>query len=177
MGWWSIPVSGISIHAPRAGARQASFTAWAMCRLIFQSTRPVRGRDLSRPSGYDCKQYFNPRAPCGGATSTSEASNPRMFISIHAPRAGARQAMCNRRAANNIFQSTRPVRGRDYPLIRCKRLYAIFQSTRPVRGRDLQTSIRGGNAEISIHAPRAGARQQKYTKLLYTLLRQKAIFR
>ena len=74
-----------------------------------------------------------------------------------------------------------------------------FQSTRPVRGAtiDYYNLLIGGH--ISIHAPRAGrdnkmckrskqmfnfnprapcgARQQKYTKLLYTLLRQKAIFR
>ena len=51
------------------------------------------------------------------------------------------------------FQSTRPVRAR---LIAAMSSVSIcsFQSTRPVR-----------------------ARQQKYTKLFYTLLRQKAIFR
>ena len=51
------------------------------------------------------------------------------------------------------FQSTRPVRARPTYMIYLM-LQHLFQSTRPVR-----------------------ARQQKYTKLFYTLLRQKAIFR
>ena len=79
----------ISIHAPRAGARlrfQRVYT-WLM---IFQSTRPVRGRDIlhlynihyfhisihapragaRRVAWWTAGlvQDFNPRAPCGGAT-------------------------------------------------------------------------------------------------------------
>ena len=74
-----------------------------------------------------------------------------------------------------------------------------FQSTRPMRGATHSWVNIQLNLEISIHAPHAGrdqrslfvsvslfdfnprapcgARQQKYTKLLYTLLRQKAILR
>ena len=57
---------GISIHAPRAGAR---LTRWLILSqtLSFQSTRPVRGRD--------------PRGSQSGIGGE---------ISIHAPRAGAR---------------------------------------------------------------------------------------
>ena len=52
-----------------------------------------------------------------------------------------------------------------------------FQSTRPVRGATALMPTR--TSEKHYFNPRApcGARQQKYTKLLYTLLRQKAIFR
>ena len=75
----------------------------------------------------------------------------------------------------------------------------LFQSTRPMRGATEQAAELLGLSSISIHAPHAGrdrasgiscnpyrhfnprapcgARQQKYIKLLYTLLRQKAILR
>ena len=78
-------------------------------------------------------------------------------------------------------------------------LGSIFQSTRPMRGATRPGQQRRCTSEISIHAPHAGrdaewcrsstpgtnfnprapcgARQQKYIKLLYTLLRQKAILR
>ena len=57
-------------------------------------------------------------------------------ISIHAPRAGARP---------NNYIAIRPT--------------LLFQSTRPVRGRDALSAFRGRDVNISIHAPRAGARQ------------------
>ena len=75
----------------------------------------------------------------------------------------------------------------------------VFQSTRPMRGATEIVHAHPAAIPISIHAPHAGrdsspparrsapwyfnprapcgARQQKYTKLLYTLLRQKAILR
>ena len=75
----------------------------------------------------------------------------------------------------------------------------LFQSTRPMRGATATKGYKVPIVIISIHAPHAGrdhycyqcfypghhfnprapcgARQQKYIKLLYTLLRQKAILR
>ena len=80
----------ISIHAPRAGARPGLFIAFAAIISLFQSTRPVRGRDCislrTAPKG----RYFNPRAPCGGATFSQLRLRILLKISIHAPRAGAR---------------------------------------------------------------------------------------
>ena len=35
---------------------------------LFQSTRPVRGRDKINLRSFIKQNYFNPRAPCGGAT-------------------------------------------------------------------------------------------------------------
>ena len=53
----------------------------------------------------------------------------------------------------------------------------IFQSTRPMRGATRRASAAGrGSSYFNPRAP-CGARQQKYIKLLYTLLRQKAILR
>ena len=74
-----------------------------------------------------------------------------------------------------------------------------FNPRAPCGARHFAYVLHDKDVDISIHAPRAGrdrlpnilitssndfnprapcgARQQKYTKLLYTLLRQKAIFR
>ena len=96
---------------------------------------------------------FNPRAPCG-ARPAPERYSPASGISIHAPHAG-----------RDVFPPV-VADGRDRISIHA-----------PHAGRDLR-SVR----EITFTEhfnPRApcGARQQKYTKLLYTLLRQKAILR
>ena len=108
--------------------------------------------------------------------------------------------MAEQHPTPETFQSTRPVRGATADTRKSDFNPKIFQSTRPVRGATTPTFHGHFKSAISIHAPRAGrdelpsalsspddwnfnprapcgARQQKYTKLLYTLLRQKAIFR
>ena len=120
-------------------------------------------------------------------------------ISIHAPRAGRDSVCSDCSTLLIVFQSTRPVRGatrglEDHPGVKHISIHA------PRAGRDGEfTYTSPATEKISIHAPRAGrdgpplctsapqryfnprapcgARQQKYTKLLYTLLRQKAILR
>ena len=79
----------------------------------FQSTRPVRGRDGRIPSSGRINRNFNPRAPCGGATHPVQVLVEGHGISIHAPRAGARLVRYYGPDYDNLFQSTRPVRGRD----------------------------------------------------------------
>ena len=148
---------------------------------IFQSTRPVRGRDKSAFPFSLVPIHFNPRAPCGGATGGRNFFPPFGVISIHAPRAGARLAgtseshthrtyfnprapcggatnLIHETTVTKIFQSTRPVRGRDLMLMMLPLFVTLFQSTRPVRGRDPDVTIPVATAGISIHAPRAGAR-------------------
>ena len=118
---------------------------------------------------------FNPRAPCG-----------------------ARLVLVGTAYLAWSFQSTRPMRGAtEHP--ESQRQFQPFQSTRPMRGATYSWPEWRALRLISIHAPHAGrdffnfmpifwhrhfnprapcgARQQKYTKLLYTLLRQKAILR
>ena len=104
---------GISIHAPRAGAR-----------LRHGGQHPAQDLD------------FNPRAPCGGATGGGDRGQPPAGISIHAPRAGARREAFWPELTPQPFQSTRPVRGRDGIAATVATPTTIFQSTRPVRGRD-----------------------------------------
>ena len=141
--------------------------------------------------------YFNPRAPCGARLPTPFAAVlPYQFQSTR-PVRGATfrlfhffqvfqfQSTRPVRGATGItsgftdcgkFQSTRPVRGATGNLAKIL-LAEQFQSTRPVRGATVLRRPRVLSA--SYFNPRApcGARQQKYTKLLYTLLRQKAILR
>ena len=139
----SFPV--ISIHAPRAGARPPTLKLWTPLSL-FQSTRPVRGRD-------HCK--------C--------SRRKRQSISIHAPRAGARQTLTLNYYPAERFQSTRPVRGRDVVHITFQDFARSFQSTRPVRGRDADRTCAREQYYISIHAPRAGARQPVLSAVCATL--------
>ena len=60
----------ISIHPPRAG-RDAELYMIVLCKILFQSTRPVRG---GTPLLYRCcpaPDHFNPPAPCGAGPATA----------------------------------------------------------------------------------------------------------
>ena len=119
---------------------------------------------------------FNPRAPCGARLRRNVPP-----------------------VSDAAFQSTRPVRGAT-PSTTPPLPLLPFQSTRPVRGATTAAWNRSqpcryfnprapcgarprsgdpaacSGSDFNPRAP-CGARQQKYTKLLYTLLRQKAILR
>ena len=152
-------VRRISIHAPRMGARRVAAPSCGTS-LLFQSTRPAWGRDASFGSMSSIGYNFNPRAPHGGATETPIESLEVPFISIHAPRMGARPTVCLAIPFIPRFQSTRPAWGRD-----CNQVIHVllvwnfnpraphggatlpllgylvrpsFQSTRPAWGRDIQ---------------------------------------
>ena len=115
---------------------------------------PHAGRDPQGPPSRPPCGYFNPRAPCGARPKWAWQRNAQIGISIHAPHAGRDRAW--------YCPSCRAIR---------------FQSTRPMRGATFQPwIIPAGLHDFNPRAP-CGARQQKYTKLLYTLLRQKAILR
>ena len=145
-------VTSISIHAPRAGRDGFPLTVGHSKQISIHA--PRAGRDLLRGFVFCLCCHFNPRAPCG-----------------------ARLLPTRRPATPESFQSTRPVRG---------------ATTRPSAGRlnpwDFNPRAPCGARPAIFYTslqyfdnfnPRApcGARQQKYTKLLYTLLRQKAILR
>ena len=84
-------------------------------------------------------------------------------ISIHAPRAGRDNIHLVDLWAQEIFQSTRPVRGATRAGIGCTPS-ARFQSTRPVRGATADIPVDILPRLISIHAPRAG-RDSKFMLL------------
>ena len=97
---------------------------------------------------------FQSTRPVRGATTLKALPLLRLSISIHAPRAGRDYARSVKRLSTGDFNPRAPC------------------GARPTRPRRPHRRPQDFN-------PRApcGARQQKYTKLLYTLLRQKAILR
>ena len=156
---------GARLGEGRGGLGQADFNPRAPCgarhtamvlpgvACAFQSTRPMRGATCW-PGG--CTPgccHFNPRAPCGARPHLTTQSLIYIRISIHAPHAGRDGSASSGRVACVGFQSTRPMRGatKEGETFICPK---IFQSTRPMRGATA-----------------------KVYKLLYTLLRQKTIFR
>ena len=148
----------ISIHAPRAGrdlahradgGAQKHFNPRAPCgarrrggrvmanREIFQSTRPVRG-----------------------ATTEEQAKLTAELISIHAPRAGRDRSSPRTCSRARHFNPRAPC-GARRPRNVHFRLDNVFQSTRPVRGATTGDDLSAVVVVISIHAPRAG-RDERY---------------
>ena len=122
--------------------------------MLFQSTRPVRGATITSKGACRPCQHFNPRAPCGARQDNEDLGRP----------------LCK-------FQSTRPVRGATKWWRYGHKPTAYFNPRAPCGAR-LSIGLYSKSVVLYFN-PRApcGARQQKYTKLLYTLLRQKAILR
>ena len=170
---------GISIHAPRMGARRLKARI-DKYRKAFQSTRPAWGRDSLAIIRYVSTPHFNPRAPHGGATEWKMMTRLPFYISIHAPRMGARLVPYRVTARNIAFQSTRPAWGRDVTRrmaldslaisIHAPRMGARplrgevqmrlneFQSTRPAWGRDAATSSASSSStNFNPRAPHGGA--------------------
>ena len=75
-----------------------------------------------------------------------------------------------------VFQSTRPVRGATQIRHGYATALLDFNPRAPCGARRLRSAPETERSHFNPRAP-CGARQQKYTKLLYTLLRQKAILR
>ena len=143
--------NAISIHAPRAGRDLVAAATLKIIKISIPA--PRAGRDCATDAYARPTKYFNPRAPCG-----------------------ARHVLVISKLCKYIFQSTRPVRGATCaPALRSEFLHISIHA--PRAGRDEPVLII--STEKYYFNPRApcGARQQKYTKLLYTLLRQKAILR
>ena len=129
-----------------------------------------------RPGLRASDSYFNPRAPCGARRAGTPVVLVDRRISIHAPHAGRDIQHLRIRSLHRAFQSTRPMRGATLPPPEAD-LDAAISIHAPHAGRDAgAVSTPAGCANFNPRAP-CGARQQKYTKLLYTLLRQKAILR
>ena len=77
----------ISIHAPHTGRDGLSLESSTL-RLVFQSTRPIRG-----------------------ATSKFVNFADKFLISIHAPHTGRDRIIAWSILSPPVFQSTRPIRG------------------------------------------------------------------
>ena len=122
----------ISIHAPRAGRD------WAMT---------LKNAPQSK--------NFNPRAPCGARRGAQRQRVPGAAISIHAPRAGRDCGFVPAARSGRHFNPRAPCGARHIKTLD-KNLNDLFQSTRPVRGATGEASFNSEIQNISIHAPRAG---------------------
>ena len=110
-----------------------------------------------------------------GATCAGWNGLLGLVISIHAPHAG-RDGASREPAAISAISIHAPHAGRDLFLARVAGAPADFNPRAPCGARLSASTNRRWTADFNPRAP-CGARQQKYTKLLYTLLRQKAILR
>ena len=186
----------ISIHAPRAGRDPCHQAVFRRQRISIHA--PRAGRDSVVSERLTPVSYFNPRAPCGarprardlggveslfqstrpvrGATCHIRRARAGLPISIHAPRAG-RDRSCWMPAAQSWHFNPRAPCGARLALVVAGAGDVPISIHAPRAGRD-RRGMRRGSPGLHFN-PRApcGARQQKYTKLLYTLLRQKAILR
>ena len=122
----------ISIHAPRAGSDYARAVLVVVAYISIHA--PRAGSDYFPPRSMSQYNNFNPRPPCG-----------------------ERQLDGVKLDANDLFQSTPPVRGATVILSIQHIRNKIFQSTPPVRGATIGTLYAEGAEKISIHAPRAGS--------------------
>ena len=124
-------LTGISIHAPRAGSDQVIrvyvqnatyFNPRSPCgerrcmrpacsvSSVFQSTLPVRGATMNNARSTAFSHDFNPRSPCGERpTPHTHGSRVKAFQST-LPVRGATRAAC-KVSGRGVFQSTLPVRG------------------------------------------------------------------
>ena len=133
------------------------------------ATRPLR-LPTCRPSN------FNPRAPCGARRRALLQRCRLQYISIHAPHAGRDRDTLKEENVTLEFQSTRPMRGATILIFVLTGLDVDFNPRAPCGARPETFPHDFVSVDFNPRAP-CGARQQKYTKLLYTLLRQKAILR
>ena len=165
----------------------------------FQSTRPVRGatrnqqtvensrkisihapragRDFRWLRGSSVRPNFNPRAPCGARQRSEDQTKGERYFNPRAP-CGARLLQSGKMSQQQLFQSTRPVRGatsapgilhppkqisihapragRDRVVCAAQEVVHDFNPRAPCGARRQRGAFRQRLSRISIHAPRAG---------------------
>ena len=120
----------VSIHAPRAGRDSRQIHLGAGESVSIHA--PRAGRDIL----YEHIRHF-------------------VVVSIHAPRAGRDDHLHTDSPCSPSFNPRAPCGARLRGSLYLPAGY-VFQSTRPVRGATRDPVQRHGEAEVSIHAPRAG---------------------
>ena len=121
--------------------------------------------------------YFNPRAPCGARHKKSRNASLRVEFQSTRPMRGATHPSTAFLMRTRNFNPRAPC-GARHVATACKKCRAKHFNPRAPCGARRVEVLRVNISDKNFN-PRApcGARQQKYTKLLYTLLRQKAILR
>ena len=144
---------------PCGGRQNPGFDT--VCKLVFQSTPPVRGATRLHLAQRPEHRHFNPRPPCGGRrVYVGDGYTIEAFQSTPP----VRGATINLPAGNyndNQFQSTPPVRGATPCAPSANAIAYLFQSTPPVRGATVSGYASFIEQFISIHAPRAGGDAQR----------------
>ena len=141
---------------------------------LFQSTRPMRGATaLIHNKG--AWLIISIHAPHAGRDVAVRHGGRGCGISIHAPHAGRDRRSLLQGGYYTHFNPRAPCGARQLE----SKLVGIASNFNPRApcGARLRTKIKGGQPLYFNPRAPCGARQQKYIKLLYTLLRQKAILR
>ena len=102
-------ILAISIHAPRAGSD--FYGRRRGCDPLNFNPRSPCGERLGGDSVVQREGDFNPRSPCGERQYTTRSFGECPSISIHAPRAGSDADRWRPPRCDVRFQSTLPVRG------------------------------------------------------------------
>ena len=120
----------------------------------FQSTRPLRGGTLASGMGPKCWIVFQSTRPLRGGTGVRRNRQGDRRISIHPPLAG-RDEVRRHDDVPIAISIHPPLAGRD---IKTKQevLDGLFQSTRPLRGGTSGSDATARRRNISIHPPLAG---------------------
>ena len=170
---WADQFRRLSIHAPRAGRDSVSAAHTAAARYF--NPRAPCGARLEQVGGSVLVLVISIHAPRAGRDLHSPYDGFQDGISIHAPRAGRDSTSTPSGTSASYFNPRAPCgarRRRSWPCTRCWN----FNPRAPCGARRHPPFLRQPDHYFNPRAP-CGARQQKYTKLLYTLLRQKAILR
>ena len=128
----------------------------SMVMLLFQSTRPVQGATRTDRHRDCVRLYISIHAPRAGRDAACRCAAPGQ--SDFNPRAPcrARPDWCAGKNIPRSFQSTRPVQGATAPKPKPPPPLMNFNPRAPCRARPVRAVRFAVFFRISIHAPRAG---------------------
>ena len=146
----------ISIHAPHAGRDRRS--GWRYWIWAYFNPRAPCGARREHVDHYLLRLLFQSTRPMRGATRRGSGACAHWQISIHAPHAGRDLVLIHWLSRSHRFQSTRPMRGatRGQAGLWQQRAISIHA---PHAGRDRRNAKQCQRRGISIHAPHAGRDQ------------------
>ena len=150
----TLRLKDISIHAPRAGSDRLCSRSSTITEK-FQSTLPVRGATV-RIQWRIVRNLFQSTLPVRGATISSGRSMSRVWISIHAPRAGSDVFLRAPARQARDFNPRSPCGERPDKIMDALHVFDISIHA-PRAGSDHHSLLCLYLFIISIHAPRAGS--------------------
>ena len=151
---FSMPQSGISIHAPRTGSDLCALAV--IVRLVISIHAPRTGSDRTRCSSPTTRRYFNPRSPHGERPCRGYKARHEQTISIHAPRTGSDVVATNCNQVAMHFNPRSP-HGERPAQRTWTSAWRDFNPRSPHGERRARRKRRSWSSPISIHAPRTGS--------------------